>query len=406
VKRGTILLLFIIVVITLVLLAVVIPLSGIANKATGTTTSIRTMYSDSTTATICLNSSRSGQTPELNGAVVRLGVPDSNGTKWSVSWNISSNAWQGSVQKLGTKDLSVIVIDQDNDRRMGPDDRIQVRRDITGAGPSLEMALGLKFATGQQANCSFSFTRSNGSYTLVSFIDVGQGDSVLIKTADSRTILIDAGPPLAADSLVSYMHNRSVSVIDALIITHPDADHLGGAADVLQAFTVLSIYHPGVAKNTSAYRSFIQAAQKEGCPVHTAKDTHAGDYLGLTASATIEVLNIDPAADDVNDASIVLEMRTTGKSFLFTGDINSDVENKLVANHSFDLNVDVLKLAHHGSKYSTDDAFLDATSPIIGVISLGENTYGYPSKDTLARLSAHNVTVLRTDEIGTIDIVA
>jgi competence protein ComEC len=399
------LLLVIIAITTLVLLAMTIPISSIANK-TGTTTSIRTMYSDSTTATICLNSSRSAQTPELNGAVVNLGVPDINGTKWSVSWTISSSEWQGSVQKLGTKELSAIIIDQDNDRRMGPSDRIQVRRDIAGASHSLEMILALKFATGQQANCSFSFTQSNGSNTLVSFIDVGQGDSVLIKTADSHTILIDAGPPLAAISLVSYMHNRSISVIDALIITHPDADHLGGAADVLQSFTVLSVYHPGAAKNTATYRSFMTAAQNEHCPIHTANDTHVGDYLGLTASATIEVLNIDPTVSDVNDASIVLEMRTPGKSFLFSGDIGSDVESRLIANHSFDLNVDILKVAHHGSKTSTSNAFLDATTPDIGVISVGMNTYGHPTNDTLARLYAHDVTVLRTDQLGTIDITA
>ena len=175
---------------------------------------------------------------------------------------------------------------------------------------------------------------------------------------------------------------------------------------MLRDFTVLSVYHPGVAKNTSAYSSFIHAAQDEGCPIHTAADIHVGDYLGLTASATIEVLNIDPTASDVNDASIVLEMRTPGKSFLFTGDISSDVESRLIANHALNLDVDVLKVAHHGSQYSTSNAFLDATTPEIGVISVGENTYGHPANATLSRLIAHNVTVLRTDQLGTISIEA
>jgi competence protein ComEC len=405
-RRGTIVLLVIIVVAALLVMATVKPSANSPNKGTQQATSIRTLFNDSTTATIGLNKTAPGQTLGLNGAVVRLGEPAPNGTSWNVSWTISPNAWQGSVQKLGDANLSATDIDQDNDRKMGSNDRIQIRRGGTDGSPSLEMIVGLRFAGGQQANCSFVFAHSNGSSTVVSFIDVGQGDSILITTADHRDILIDAGPPLAADSLVSYLHNRSISVIDALIITHPDADHLGGAADVLRDFTVLSVYHPGMAKNTSAYSSFIKAAKAEGCPVHTASDTYPGEYLDLTRSATIEVLNIDPTASDVNDASIVLEMRTPGKSFLFTGDIDSDVESRLITNHSFNLNVDVLKVAHHGSKYSTSDAFLDATSPEIGVISVGVNTYGHPTNETLSRLYADNVTVLRTDQMGTIDITA
>lgn len=405
-RRGTIVLLVIIVVVALLVLATVKPSADPQDDTKQQAASIKTLFNDSTTATIGLNGTAPGETLGLDGALLRIGEPGSNGTLWSVSWTVSRTAWQGSVQKLGDANLSATFIDQDNDRNMGPNDRIQIRRGSTDGSPSVAMVLGLTFAGGQQANCGFSFTRSNGSSTVVSFINVGQGDSILISTADHREILIDAGPPLAADSLVSYLHNRSVSVIDALIITHPDADHLGGAADVLRDFTVLSVYHPGVAKNTSAYSSFIRAAKSEGCPVHTASDTYPGEYLDLTRSATVEVLNIDPTASDVNDASIVLEMRTPGKSFLFTGDIDSDVENRLIANHSFDLNVDVLKVAHHGSKYSTSDAFLAATSPEIAVISVGVNTYGHPTNETLSRLYADHVTVLRTDQMGTIDIQA
>jgi competence protein ComEC len=121
--------------------------------------------------------------------------------------------------------------------------------------------------------------------------------------------------------------------------------------------------------------------------------------------ATIEVLNIDPTAQDVNDASIVLE-RTMEKSFLFTGDISSEVESRLIANHSFNLDVDVLKVGHHGSRYSTSNAFLDATTPDEAVICVGENTYGHPTNQTLSRLMAYDVTVMRTDQIGTIEMTA
>jgi competence protein ComEC len=404
-RRGTKLLLVIAVVALLVVLATARPLTFSNGTAAPASASIKTLYSDATTATIG-PAADSGTGYDLDGAVVKVGTENSGGTDWNAQWTISPTAWQGSVQNLGTAGLTAKVIDQNGDRKLGPDDRLQIRRDVTGGRPSADMTVDIRFATGMEANCSFTLSQTNGTATMVSFIDVGQGDSILITTADSRTILIDAGPPLASGTLVSYLHNRSISIIDALIVTHPDSDHLGGAADVLHAFTVLSVYHPGVAKNTSAYRSFIAAAQDEGCPIHTAADVHVGDYLGLTSSATIEVLNIDPTAEDVNDASIVLEMRTPGKSFLFTGDIGSDVEGRLIANHSFDLNVDVLKVAHHGSKYSTSDAFLDATTPEIGVISVGENSYGHPANETLSRLFGHDVTVLRTDQLGTIDITA
>ncbi len=401
-----IVLLVIIVIVALVLLSTLKPLSNAPDRVMVAKASIKAIYSDATTTLIGLNGTSAIQSLGLNGAILRLGETDPNGTEWTTAWTIDSNEWQGSVQKLRTSNLSAIVIDQDNDRRMGPDDRIQIRRDVIGATSSQDMRIGVNFSGGPEANCSFSFSGTNSSSTLVSFIDIGQGDSILITTADSRTILIDAGPPLAAGALVSYLHNRMVTVIDALFVTHPDSDHLGGAADVIRDFTVLSVYHPGVAKNTSSYRSFIQAAQDEGCPVQTAADIHAGDLLELTTSATIEVLSIDPTASDVNDASIVLEMRTLTKSFLFTGDISSEVESRLMADHSFDLDVDVLKVAHHGSRYSTSNAFLEAVSPEIAVICVGENSYGHPTNETLSRLFDHDATVLLTDQMGTIDITA
>ncbi|HEY3419985.1 MAG TPA: ComEC/Rec2 family competence protein [Methanomassiliicoccales archaeon] len=402
-SRTKLLLIVIVVVMLVVLASIVVSFGKLEDRPEGVAT-LRTISSDASTAVIGLNGVGSGHDLYLDGAVIRLGHENASGLTWGPSYTVNAGNWQAGVQRLVAVDPSVIISDRDQDRKMGPDDRIQVTKD--GNETATDMVIGVTFLRDQESICFFSFENRTGHTTLVSFIDVGQGDSVLVSTADSHIILIDAGPPLAAGTLISYLHNRSVSVIDALIVTHPDSDHLGGAADILRDFTVLSIYHPGVAKSTSAYSSFIRAAEDEGCPVHTAADTHAGEYLNLTASATIEVLNIDPTAHDVNDASIVLEMRTSGKSFLFTGDISTDVESRLIANHSFDLDVDVLKVGHHGSRTSTSNAFLDATSPETAVICVGVNTYGHPTNDTLTRLFAHDVTVLRTDQMGTIDITA
>lgn len=242
-------------------------------------------------------------------------------------------------------------------------------------------------------------TQSIAENAEVVFIDVGQGDAELIRTSDGRNILIDAGPPGAEDDLLSDLSNRSITVLDALIISHPDADHLGGAEEVLQALEVRSVYHPGLARNTTSYRSFIAAALAEGCPIYTSGDVDAGDYLDLSVTEDFRVLSINASAD-VNDASIVIRMTAQSRSFLFTGDIGIEVENTLRSTYLEELDVDVLKVAHHGSAYSSSAAFLNAVTPLIAVIEVGQNTYGHPTDEALARLSAAHAVILRTDLVG------
>ncbi len=234
----------------------------------------------------------------------------------------------------------------------------------------------------------------------VVFIDVGQGDAELIRTSDGKNVLIDAGPPGTADDLLSDLSNRSVTVLDALIVTHPDADHLGGADDVLRALEVRSVYHPGLAKNTSAYQRFIDAALDEDCPIYTSSDVRPGDYLDLSVTEDFRVLSIN-ASDEANDASIVLRMTAQSRSFLFTGDIGFEVENALCATFLEELDVDVLKVGHHGSASSSSASFLSAVSPSIAVIEVGAgNTYGHPTSITLARLNDAHAIIIRTDLVG------
>jgi beta-lactamase superfamily II metal-dependent hydrolase len=242
------------------------------------------------------------------------------------------------------------------------------------------------------------------SNAIVSFIDVGQGDSILIETSDSKHILIDAGPESADTTVVSYLQGRSVTVLDALIATHPDADHIGGADEVLAAFQVLRVYHPGFVKDTQAYTNFIAAVNAEGCPVYTDAQIDPGDTLPLSSTVTFQVLSIDANAPDSNSASIVLKMTYGTVDFIFEGDAPSSVENTIMANPIFNLDIEILKISHHGSSSSTSDAWLTETSPNIGVISVGPNSYGHPASDTLSRLSSHSVQVYRTDTDGTIAI--
>lgn len=238
----------------------------------------------------------------------------------------------------------------------------------------------------------------------VYFIDVGQGDSILIQTTDSKNILIDAGPESAATTVISFLQQHSVTTLTALIATHPDADHIGGADEVLQSFQVLSVYHSGFVKSTQTNTDFITAVDAEGCPVYTDAQIDPGDMLSLSSIATFQVLSIDANAPDSNSASIVLKMTYGTVDFIFEGDAPSSVESTMIANPSFSLDIEILKVSHHGSSSSTSDAWLTATSPDVGIISVGPNSYGHPTSETLARLSSHGVQAYRTDVDGTIAV--
>jgi len=130
-----------------------------------------------------------------------------------------------------------------------------------------------------------------------------------------------------------------------------------------------------------------------------------GDYLQLSSSVTFQVMAIDANAPDANSASIVIKMSYGTVDFLFEGDAPSAVEAQMMSNPAFNLDVEILKVGHHGSSSSTSDAFLTATNPAVAVICVGAgNSYGHPTTQTLGRLSDHGVTVYRTDLDGTVAI--
>ena len=247
-------------------------------------------------------------------------------------------------------------------------------------------------------------TFPSGGNLTVYYIDVGQGDSILITTPENKTILIDAGDSWSHSTITNFLSDKGIDTLDAFIATHPDADHIGGADEVLEQFDILSIYHPGYEKNTSTYREFITAVENEGCPVYTDDDFDPGDFINFSTNVTCQITYVDKNAVDSNDASIVLRVVYKEVSFLFTGDISSSVESDIL-NQNLDVDVDILKVAHHGSGYSTSNAFLDAVTPSVSVISVGgSNTYGHPAEETLDRLRNHGSIIYRTDQHGTVTI--
>ena len=230
----------------------------------------------------------------------------------------------------------------------------------------------------------------------VDYINVGQGDSILIRVADCD-ILIDAGTASYGTTVSNYLKNKGVDDIELMINTHPDSDHCGGLTKVLGDFVVEEVWiSKDTSKTTAAYKNFVAAISTEGL---TAKQPNAGavftyEYLTLT------VLYSQKGSDS-NNSSIVVMLEYGSFKFLFTGDVGEEVETKLVSSGT-DLSCDVLKVGHHGSKYSSTASFLSATGADYGVICVGSNSYGHPTSEALTRLSNAGITVYRTDSDGNV----
>ena len=232
----------------------------------------------------------------------------------------------------------------------------------------------------------------------VSYIDVGQGDSMLLKVGDCD-ILIDAGTASYGSTVSSYLKKQGVDDIELMINTHPDADHCGGLTQVLKDFVVEEVWmSKNTSKTTTAYKNFVSAISSEGL---TAKKPNKGtvftyEYLTLT------VIYSESVSGDTNNSSIVVMVEYGNFRFLFTGDVGEVVEPKLISS-GYDLKCDVLKVGHHGSKYSSTAAFLSAVDAKYGVICVGaDNSYGHPTSATLNRLANAGTSVYRTDKNGNV----
>lgn len=234
----------------------------------------------------------------------------------------------------------------------------------------------------------------------VSFIDVGQGDSILIQV-NNKVMLIDSGPKSEKERLVKYLDTLNLQTIDYVIATHPHEDHIGNMAYIINKYKVEEFYSPKASSNTSAFENMIESLSRKNLKINILK---AGvSSINLGSNTTVEVLAPNLTNyENLNNYSPIIRV-TYGKiSFLFTGDAESDLEEEVI-NKSYKLKSDILKVGHHGSSTSTSKEFLNKIDPSIAIISVGEdNTYGHPTKETLNTLS--NIKVYRTDINGTIVI--
>lgn len=231
----------------------------------------------------------------------------------------------------------------------------------------------------------------------VHFIDVGQGDSTLV-TCGGHAMLIDAGDDTKGTAIQNYLQKQKITKLDYLILTHPDADHIGGAPVIITKFDVSNVFVSNFEKDNQTYRKLIQSLDDKNIKPLT-PTVNSSYTLG---SAKITILAPGKEYDNPNDASIALLLKNGTRSFLFTGDAGEEAEKDILKT-DIDISADVYKVGHHGSRYSTSKDFLEAVNPFYAVISCGEgNSYGHPHAETLNTLRTKGVLVYRTDEEGTI----
>lgn len=241
-------------------------------------------------------------------------------------------------------------------------------------------------------------------------IDVGQGDAFAIRTPGGRWILVDAGPGgMGYDAgrarVVPFLLRHGARRVDAMILTHPDSDHIGGAGAVLDAFDVGLVVDPGVALGKPLYRDLLHRARSGRLRWVAARPD-----LDLSIdNVEIRVLGADEGELDekrtANQLSVAFRLEYGRFRALFLGDAPAEVEERLVARHGPELRVDLLKVAHHGSTTSTSTALLQSARPRLALISAGRhNRFGHPAPVVLERLQSHDIQVLRTDLAGTITL--
>lgn len=241
----------------------------------------------------------------------------------------------------------------------------------------------------------------NFKETKVHFIDVGQGDSIFIQSADGKTMLVDGGLRSAGDDVVKYLKSIGVSKIDYIVATHPDADHIGGLIEVINNFNVGTFVNSGKHHTSQTYEDLLNLVNSKNI---TYKEPDIGEYLigNSNSSFSVQSLYSDADAKNTNDASIVLLADFIDVEFLLMADASIDLENLLADSYNLS-HIEVLKAGHHGSDTSSSLEFLKQVKPETVILSYGEdNSYGHPHKEVMENLYTVGAKAYSTAESGNI----
>lgn len=234
---------------------------------------------------------------------------------------------------------------------------------------------------------------------MVLFIDVGQADSILIKSQDEY-MLIDAGNNADGPKLVNFFNELSIKEFKYVVGTHAHEDHIGGMDNIIKNFKVKNFYMPNATTTTQTFLEILEQLEKKKIAFKT---PNIGTKLKLGES-NIEIIYVGENEEDLNDTSIIIKVTYKNTSFLFTGDTTSNVEKEILDK---EIESDVLKVAHHGSKYSSSASFLNKVKPKYAIISCGKNNdYGHPHDVILKKLKKLKTNIYRTDKLGTIIVIS
>jgi beta-lactamase superfamily II metal-dependent hydrolase len=231
------------------------------------------------------------------------------------------------------------------------------------------------------------------------FLDVGQGDSILLQF-NNKNVLIDGGTQEMGPRVESYLRSHGVSSLDLVVATHPHSDHIGGLLTVIKDFPVEQILDSGQVHTTPTFEDLLNVIDKKNIPYNVAE---RGQTIDLDPSLKIEVLSpTSTPFDNLNENSIVLKVTYNKVSFLLMGDAGFEAEDSIMA-AGYDLKSTVLKVGHHGSSSSTGTSFLSKVKPKVDIIEVGAgNDYGHPTQATLSALQNTGSKVYRTDLDGNI----
>jgi competence protein ComEC len=228
---------------------------------------------------------------------------------------------------------------------------------------------------------------------------VGQGDAIFIENEQGQQMLIDGGPDDTVLAKLGAAMPYSDRIIDFVVLTHPDADHVTGLISVLRRYEVTTVVLTGVLHATPPYQAFLDELKKQNIAVEFVEGPYELDFAGASVLYPFEPLK-DQWVESVNDSSIVLKIEEGSHAIILTGDAERAVEQELVAAGA-ELRADVLKVGHHGSRTSSTEEFLDAVRPDYALISAGkENRFGHPHREVVRRLQDQGAHVFRTDELG------
>lgn len=239
----------------------------------------------------------------------------------------------------------------------------------------------------------------------VSFLDIGQGDSIFIETPSGHTMIIDGGPGDVILARLNQETNYFMRDIDVMVDTHPDSDHVTGLIPVMEKYNVKNIVVSGEESQTGVFKDLNRHIENEGAEVHVA---NRGDVIDFQDGVVATILHpyFGEKFSDTNSASVSLVLTYGDESFLLTGDLPSTNEPILLSAGLLPKNVTVYKAGHHGSKYSSGEQLLSYIKPEYAVISAGvDNKYGHPNPEAVARLTKYSKEILSTIDRGTISFL-